>query len=181
MRLEGDAHATVESARSAITEELDSVKSKPVASSVKGANSRWSAHIAAKSGSKVDDDASKALMAVSREVADATKRKIFIIVLELEDTSKRVSTQIKMESQTATLRIRTELERNDSETLGNVKTCQAVLHSSVAEACRGLLDTTDAMVGFDEDIFAVESGQIKEAESNQTRKESAGAVGTKNQ
>lgn len=63
------------------------------------------------------NDVSMALMAVSEEIADATKREVAIIRLELEGVSKRVSTQFVTESQAAILRNRAELERDDSEAL----------------------------------------------------------------
>lgn len=60
-----------------------------------------------------------------------------------------------------------ELERNDNEALRNVAICPALLHSRVAELRRSLLDTTDSIVGFDENIAVVVPGQTRGAWSDQ--------------
>lgn len=92
-----EARAVVETAElKAVDEELASVKEKMAASRVKGTNSLWSAHNIAKTASKTEDDVSKALMAVSREVADGTKRKVPTIVLEQKDGLMRLLTHIEI-------------------------------------------------------------------------------------
>lgn len=53
-------------------------------------------------------------MAASREVTDATKRKIAIVWVEPEDVLKWLSTHIEMKLQAAISRTRSELERDDS-------------------------------------------------------------------
>lgn len=107
---------------------LISVKAKPAASLVKGANSSRSAHNVAKGASNAKDDMSKTLMVVLGEVAVTTKRKVGIIRLEQKDALKRVATHIEMEPQAAFAHIPLKLERGDSDALHNVPTCRAVLH-----------------------------------------------------
>lgn len=69
-------------------------KSKLATRCVEAASSRRSAHSIAKGACKAKDDVNKALMAVSREVANVSKWKVSITGSELKDGSKRVSTQI---------------------------------------------------------------------------------------
>lgn len=79
---ERDTWSTVKSAwLKAVTDKSSSVKVMLTASCVEGANSRWSPHCIAKGASKVETDVNRALRAVSREVADAIKRKFSIIGL----------------------------------------------------------------------------------------------------
>lgn len=147
-----------------VTEELAKVKSKLNASRVDGATFRWSAHSIAKGSSEVKDDGSKALMAVSEQISNVNKRKVSIIELELQDALKRVSTQIEMELQTGILCIQSKLKRDDSEALHNFATCRALLHNLIAEVLRSRPETTNAAVGFDEDIAVVEHWQTDEVE-----------------
>lgn len=118
---ERDARAIVESAwLMAITEKLASLMSKLSAIFVNGADFSWSTHSISNGASKVENNVSKALMAVSREATDATIWKVSIGGLKLENVLNRVSTQIKMELQLSISRIHAELERDDSEKLCNV-------------------------------------------------------------
>lgn len=80
-------------------------------------------------------------MVVSGEATDAAQRNVAIFGLELTDALKRVSTQIEMEPLAPILNIQAELEHDDSETLRNVATSRAVLHSRVAEVRCSLLET----------------------------------------
>lgn len=77
---------------------------------MESANSRWTTHGIVKEASEVENDVSKALMAVSKVVAYATKRKFYIIWFEQKEASKRVSTQTEIESHSVILHIRAELE-----------------------------------------------------------------------
>lgn len=91
------AQASVVSARSkAIAEELESIMSNLASLCVECTNSCWSAHSVVEGSSKVEDDVSNVVMAVSGEVADATKRNLSIIGLKLKDTLKQLSTQIEI-------------------------------------------------------------------------------------
>lgn len=76
-----------------------------------------------------------------------------------------------MGSQAVTLRICSELERNDSEALRNVVTCQVVLHNRVVEVRRNLPELADAVAGFIGDTADVERGQTRALKSNQTSKD----------
>lgn len=68
---------------------------------MEGASFSWIAHNVAKGASKVKEDVSNTLIAVSGLVADATKRKFSIIELKLKDASRWLPSQIKIESQAA--------------------------------------------------------------------------------
>lgn len=105
---------------------------------------------------------------MSREAGDATKRKVPFIRLNLKDVLKRVSTQVEMDSKAAILPIRAEPERDDSEALCNIAICRAVLHNREAEVRCSLLETTDAIAGFDENTANVEPGKIGDAKLDQT-------------
>lgn len=61
--------------------------------------------------------------------------------------------------------IRAERERDDSEALQIVASCQAVLHNRVMEARRSMSDTTDCVVGLDAGTTVVEPEQTEDAES----------------
>lgn len=76
-------------------------------------------------------------------------------MLKLKGAFNRVLTQIDMESQAAILRVRAPLERVDSEALRNAATCLAIFHDCVAEVCRSMAGTTDAVAGFDESVAVV--------------------------
>lgn len=115
---------------------------------------------------KVEDDVSKTLMVVSREVADATKRTATIVGLEFKGALKWLTIRIEIKSRAAISCIRSELDRDDTRALRNVASCRAVLHNWVAEAHRSLSETTDAVADFDENIAVVELEQAREAESN---------------
>lgn len=71
-----------------MTEKWAGVKSKLAASRVECVNFRWSAHSVTKGASKVEDNVSNVVMAVSGEVTGAAKRKVSIIGLELKDVLK---------------------------------------------------------------------------------------------
>lgn len=115
---ERDASATLDSARlKAVTDELASVKLELADSCTLGTSSRLSAHAIDKSASQVENGVSKALMAMSGAVVDATERKVFIIGLEWKDALRRVSTQMEMDSQAVISRTKVELERIGRENL----------------------------------------------------------------
>lgn len=82
--------------------------------------------------SKIDDDVTNVLMAVSGKVTNASRRKVAIIELELKDSLKQVSTHVEIESRAAISHILAKLERHNSEALRSVVTCRALLHSRVA-------------------------------------------------
>lgn len=82
-----------------------------------------------KSASKVEDVVTQALTAISKEVADATRRRAAINWLELKNALKQVSTHVEMESQGAISRTCPELERYDSEALRSVVSCRTLLRS----------------------------------------------------
>lgn len=88
---EKDARAAVLSAKlKVVKDKLASVKMNLVASRVEGANYRWSTHNIANGPSRVEDVVWKALMAVSRKVADTTKQKGAFNELELKVSLNRL-------------------------------------------------------------------------------------------
>lgn len=153
------------------TEELISVSSKLVTSCVESANSRWSAHSVAKGVSKVEEDVSNALKAMSSVVTDATRWVESITGSELKNALKQVSTQIETELPAAILRIRTEHESDDRETFLNVVTCRAVLFNHLAELCRSLPDTINLVASFDAKIAVVDPKQTGNAILDQVPKD----------
>lgn len=155
---EMNALSTLDSARSeAVTEECTITKSQLACSRVDGAYSRWNTHSITKGTCKVNGDESKVLLAVSGEIFDATKWRVSVVELALKDVIRRVSTQNQIVLGAAISSIRAELERNDSEALCDT-TCQTVLHNDVAEVCRSLAETINAMAGFNEDFAAAKLG-----------------------
>lgn len=72
-----------------------------------------------------------------------------------------------------------EAERDLSETLRYVATCRAVSHNRVAEVCRSLSETANAVNSFDENIAVVEPGQTRKEESNRPSKDDTATGGTK--
>lgn len=97
---------------------------------------------------------------------DGTKRVVAIIKLEPKGALKWFSIHIEIELYAAVSHFRQELVRGNSEALRNVAACRAVLHCRVAEARHSLPETTNALVGFDEDNTVVELEQSEEAELN---------------
>lgn len=118
------AHATAKSALlEAVTEELSSVKSKLAARGVECAIYFSSAHSVANGASKVEDDMTNELMAVSGVLSDATTQMASIIELVQKDILTRASAQIVIESQAAISHIQGELDLDDSKALPNVVAC----------------------------------------------------------
>lgn len=70
---------------------------------------------------------------MSKEVNERTGRKFLVAGLVQKETLKCVATQIKIELRAAISRIRIKSDRNDSEVLQNVATCQSLLCNRVAE------------------------------------------------
>lgn len=101
----------------ALSQKLVSAKLKLACNCVEYANLRWNARNVAKNDSKVEDDVSNALVAVSKEVTVAAKQNVEIIANELKDVLKRVPTQIKMQLKYAISHIHERRERASSEPL----------------------------------------------------------------
>lgn len=120
-------------------------------------------------------------MVVSKEVADATKRKAAIIGMQLKNALMWLLTHIKVEAQAGVLRIWSEIERDDGEALRNIAACRAVLHSHVPKVYRRLLEMTDAVVGFDENIAIVGPEWAKKTKSNQAFDSGSGTDDTEDQ
>lgn len=160
---------------------MASVKLKPAASRAKSVNSCCDAHSVSKRASKVEDNVSSAVMAVSGEVADTIIGKVFIIGLKPKKVLKRVLTQIEAESKIAILRMRAELVRDDNETSRKVATCRAVLHNRVAEFCRSLPETADSEAGLNAANAVVEPRETENVEYDQASKSGIEAGGTKDQ